>query len=317
MKESSAQVQEGQFGTRIRAHLKDVAVGKPIHDHSLTLFPLMGSWDQKQRYALLEEGIAAGTVIVTETSEAGQVPFLLLANGGDLPVLLPEGEILQGEKQNRVINVTILVAAHMQFTVPVSCVEQGRWHRSRAGFRTSSHAPSSVRASKMRSFHMNRACRGEARSDQGEVWREVDCRLQEAQAHSATCSMSDAYEQRREDLDQLRDRVSLPPETRGVVVCRSNRIVGVDLFDSPRTFSKLWNRLADGYLIELLRDAPCDRRIHRSDIARFLNEIPKFARQAHKPLGIGEEFSIEGEQMVGAGVSYQDAICHLCAFTNR
>ena len=44
-----------------------------------------------------------------------------------------DGEELLGAKQNRIVNLTILVAANSELTIPVSCVEAGRWRaRSRA-----------------------------------------------------------------------------------------------------------------------------------------------------------------------------------------
>ncbi len=64
---------------------------------------------------------------VTEVSEAGSVPFLKVANGANPPLLLLDGEELIGAKQNRILNTTVLVAAHTDVTILVSCVEQGRW----------------------------------------------------------------------------------------------------------------------------------------------------------------------------------------------
>jgi hypothetical protein len=60
-------------------------------------------------------------------SEGGDVPTLRLTSAADRPVLLLDGEELIGAKQNRVLNTTVLVAAHSRLTIPVSCVEQGRW----------------------------------------------------------------------------------------------------------------------------------------------------------------------------------------------
>src|SRR5262245_1039114 len=61
----------------------------------------------------------------------GHVPELRVKNSGDRPVLILDGEELIGAKQNRIVNVTILVAPQSEIVIPVSCVEAGRWSYSR------------------------------------------------------------------------------------------------------------------------------------------------------------------------------------------
>jgi hypothetical protein len=58
---------------------------------------------------------------------AGQRPRAALVNKGSRPPLIVDGEELVGAKQNRVVNLTILVAAASTLKIPVSCIEAGRW----------------------------------------------------------------------------------------------------------------------------------------------------------------------------------------------
>ena len=53
------------------------------------------------------------------------MPELRLINRGVLAVLIAEGEELSGTKQNRAVNVSILVAAKCELVITVSCPEQG------------------------------------------------------------------------------------------------------------------------------------------------------------------------------------------------
>ena len=94
------------------------------HD-TLAVIPLLAANPDDLGLLTLEE--AGDRVLVTEVSEAGSVPFLKVANGADRPLLLLDGEELIGAKQNRILNTTVLVAPHTEVTIPVSCVEQGRW----------------------------------------------------------------------------------------------------------------------------------------------------------------------------------------------
>ena len=107
---------------------------------------------------------------VTEVSEAGSVPFLQVANGADRPLLLLDGQELIGAKQNRILDTTVLVAAHTEVTIPVSCVEQGRWgYRGRQFRPGDASLYASLRARKASHVTQSvRAGRGR-RADQGGV----------------------------------------------------------------------------------------------------------------------------------------------------
>ncbi|MGQ0579869.1 MAG: ARPP-1 family domain-containing protein, partial [Betaproteobacteria bacterium] len=83
---------------------------------------------------LLDEALARKLARVTEISDSGSVPELMFSNEAEANILLMDGEELVGAKQNRVLNVSILVGGKSQVAVPVSCVEQGRWRWSSRHF---------------------------------------------------------------------------------------------------------------------------------------------------------------------------------------
>lgn len=95
---------------------------------ALAVLPIMADLPAGPDYLTLGEALAAGTLTITEISEGGSVPELAVINEGNLPVLFLDGEELAGAKQNRVVNTTILLKEHSKTVIPVSCVEQGRWH---------------------------------------------------------------------------------------------------------------------------------------------------------------------------------------------
>jgi len=99
---------------------------------------------------------------------------LLLINRGDRPVLLIDGEELVGAKQNRVLNLTILAPAQSEIVIPVSCVEQGRWHEVSAAFCASPRVHFAAgRAAKVASVSDCLAQGQGAVSDQSEVWHHI------------------------------------------------------------------------------------------------------------------------------------------------
>ncbi len=156
--------------------LPKLRVGDPVRHEALCVFPLFCEPNGKVEYHLSDEALADESLLIEEVSEGGSVPDLLVENRGDVRVLFLEGEELIGAKQNRILNTSVLVAAHTKVKIPVSCVERGRWgYRSRYFGSSGSHSPSKLRrapkASVSRSIKENRGYR----SDQGAVWNEVDC----------------------------------------------------------------------------------------------------------------------------------------------
>jgi hypothetical protein len=135
------------------------------------------------------------------------VPDLRVANLGDLPLLLLDGEQLVGAKQNRILNMTVLVAAQTEVTILVSCVEQGRW-----GYRARHSAPSEVslyaglRAKKIAWVSRSlREGRGHTADQQG-VWEALAQKAEAHDAQSPTGAMHGSYARYEPEIPRLRTR---------------------------------------------------------------------------------------------------------------
>ncbi len=153
-----------------------IEVGEPDAAESLAVYPLFGPAPGLE-YVAFTNPDAATTI--SELEGGAAVNDLLVHTAGSQPVLLYEGEEILGAQQNRVLDVAILAAAGTKTPIPVSCVERGRWdgRRHRERFRPSPQAADPrMRRMKNRRARLNVAAGRSARSDQGEVWNEVEAR---------------------------------------------------------------------------------------------------------------------------------------------
>jgi hypothetical protein len=205
---------------------------------NLTLFPLAGDVSGHLDYILAEDAIKAGNFSVTEVSDSGSVPELLVTNSCDQMILLIDGEELIGAKQNRILNVSILVPPQSKMKVPVSCVEQGRWSHRTAAFSSGKFAPSRVRAPRSKVEFDKAANPAQSRSDQGEVWQEVGTMLRACQTRSHSAAMSDIVLQKQKTFDAFVQALPFPTGSRGVLASINGRFEAMDVFESPR----LWSR---------------------------------------------------------------------------
>ena len=124
----------------LKQALKGLSLEPGTSYENLTVYPVHGKNGHQPVYLTLDVALEKKLIQVQEVSDRGSVPALKVTNQADQPVLFLDGEELIGSKQNRVLNLTVLIPAKSDVVIPVSCVEGGRWsYRSRA-FKTSPDA---------------------------------------------------------------------------------------------------------------------------------------------------------------------------------
>lgn len=294
-----------------------VRVGEGRHFHNLTIFPLMVCGDDPvaPRYELLSDAIEAGNASVQEVDESGSVPFLAVANQAAMPILVPEGEILIGAKQNRTVNLTVMVAAGQTWKLPVSCVEQGRWAYTSRRFQPAAWAHPKLRSLKVKAAQQLRSSGHGPRSDQGAVWEEVEEHLAAmGAAASPTRSWTDGYEAAERRLEGYRQAIELPAGACGFVAAQKGQVLGLDLFDRPETLAKTWRRLADAYFVQAARKVEPAEVAERQVAEAFLAEVVDRLTPATEQPQLGFEFELEDGELGGAALWHEGAVCHLAAF---
>ena len=283
---------------------------------NLTVFPLRIEDPRDPDYLTLDQAMEARLVQIKEISTHGSVPELLVENSGVQPVLLLDGEELVGAKQNRVLNVTILVPAKAKIYVPVSCVEGGRWSHTSPDFRSSGQAQyARGRAGKAASVSASMDRIGSRHSDQGQVWSVISRKLGSMELSSPTAAMGCIYEENRDSMKDYREVFSVSPDQAGAVFGIGERVAGVEFFDSPSTFRKLFPKILQSYAIDAmeLRDKETSAP-DQSDATGLLSQIAETPFQSYPAVGMGTDLRVSGKDLVGGGLVVEDQVIHFVAF---
>jgi len=297
--------------TALLPGLEHISVGAPINRLGISLIPVYlhgGTLD-------IATG-AASNVSIAERPNA-EVPTLVADNAGDRPALLVDGEIVEGGLQTRVINVSVLVAAHSQLLIPVSCVEQGRWNGGDSFRRGRSFAPRRVRRTKHASIGDNVRQSGNKRTDQGAVWSTVASELTRMNAASASGTLT-AGDTRLDDsrvmetVEELCRRGPLPGQC-GVVVAHGARIVSAELFATPAMLAAHWEALIRGVLL----DSPAVEPTSRPSLTRavrFLRSLSRSEATVTDGVGLGREYHLRTSKLVAQALVHEGFIVHASAF---
>ena len=290
----------------------DVRIAEPARHAALAVFPLFSEPKAGADYLLADEAIAAGSVTVEEVGESGSVPTLLVDNRADSPVLFLEGEELRGAKQNRVLNTSLLIAAKSKTTIPVSCVEQGRWRHVSRHFVAGSHSSSKLRHILKKTVSRSAREGHGHTSDQGEVWKEVSRQMGALGSHSPTAAMADTYESFQDRLAEFRDKLKYPEGASGLAAAVGGKVVSVDLFDRPATCQKVWDRLLEGAVLDALEAGAVEATADVCQVQAMLSALQDAPWQAAPAIGVGEEFraDLEGDRHASALVR-EGAVVHV------
>jgi hypothetical protein len=280
----------------------------------LTLVPLFGG-APAPAYLLAADAFEAGFLTISELGE-GSVPQLVAYNRGDLPVLLLDGEHLEGAKQHRVLNVTVLLEPRHRTVIPVTCVEQGRWHYTeRSDFASSPMAANpGLRAINKTAVAASARRDAGRQADQGSAWGHVAAFGRNMGAGpSPTGALRDYYEDRRGDLERILNGFPGPEaDQTGVAASLAGQILAVDAFDRPETLAKLWRRLITGYAADALGRP--DAAPEPGAVERFLAQAGTGEITSHKGVGLGMDVFLTSEASVGSALAWEGSVVHLALF---
>jgi len=304
----------------IREFLSQVKIGAKQTHNNMTLYCLLSATEAPVDFLTLDEALDKEAVAITEVGEGGSVPELKVVNRSKQKVLLLDGEELVGAKQNRVLNVTILIAAQSETVIPVSCVEQGRWSYRSRQFGSESRAMSAhLRKRKSETVTDNLRHRQNFRSDQGVVWEEIENKYARmAAAPSPTMAMADLYKY-HEDLSAEYLAAFRPVDNQiGIVVFIDGEIVGTEFLDKFESFRKNHAKLVQSYIMDALETATLKseftRRPSKAKARRILECAARASTEKRESVALGEDVRFESSEVFGAGLEFGGQLLQLSIF---
>jgi hypothetical protein len=267
----------------------------PITRGALSIFPVVGGAEyDTTRILTLDEGIRAGSVVVTEQGSArglvrgarqsrpseAEVNRLVLINNSNQPLLLLAGEIVTGGKQDRVIGADRLVPAKSDpIDLSVFCVEHGRWVEQSEHFGSMKlqMAQPSVREPAMAAHNQQQVWNSVAavRSSTALMLGGLADRLPQTSSYASTM----AFPQVQAKIDDVAGgyddvlRELRKSGAKGVVVAIHGNLVWADIFASDDLLARYWKKLIRSYAAESLTMPEASGKADRQAAQQFLEQV--------------------------------------------
>ncbi len=296
--------------------LQGLRLSEPVHSAGLTFVPVICDMPLGPEYVTLAEAVAAKTLKVTEVNEGGSVPNLVARNVGDVAVLILDGEELAGAKQNRVLNTTVLIGAGKSYTIPVSCVEHGRWSYVSAEFRDSGHhATHRIRSKSHANVAQSVRSVGVYDANQSEVWDDVAAFSLRQGVSSPTGAMRDVYEQRAAQIERSVAEVPPVDGQNGLLVMYGDRVLGLDVVSRPAAYTHVHRKLVQSYVADVPDDKAVSGEQALSAAKAFVASLGELVGTDHESPGMGRSHQYTSEGVVGSALTYRDAVIHAAFFS--
>ena len=265
-------------------------VGQGTYSAGLTLFPVWVA-------APASQGVSVGAqpgLTVAEREGSPVVGQLVVTNGCPDPVLLLEGEMLEGGWQNRTLAHSVLLMPGERSVVEVCCVEQGRWggaadHHGRAR----RVAPSVVGG-----------LRNPDGGRQGQVWDRVR-RYESVTGSTATTSHAEHLDRIAGDASRIAAR---PLEgQRGVIIGIMGVPVSLELFPTSDALAAQWRALIEAAALDARLGPPI--RTTASAARRFAERVERTST-GRIPDGAAYRISSDRPGVSVRGLGVDDVLLH-------
>ena len=305
--------------TVIKNYLEQIKVGRKQSYKNLALYPLLSTYSSGLDYLLLDEALAGGFMEVVELDSDGSVPELKVVNKSPQMILILDGEELVGAKQNRIVNTTILVQGKTTIVIPVSCVEHGRWSYDSPTFHSQERMMSSnLRARKSEQVNYSVRSTGEFRADQGAIWDGIAEKADRMAAPSPTGAMAAIYDKEMPSINEYVKHFRLIDSQVGAIFMINGKVVGLDAFGKPGTFSIVFKKLLESYSLDAIDwyDPDKEHKALKSEVTRFQESALSATASAEtRPsVGLGTDYRLESRKVTGFALALDDHLLHLSIF---
>jgi len=131
-------------------------------------------------------------------------------------------------------------------------------------------------------------------------------------------AMAGIYEKDLPSLQEYLEHFSLIGSQVGAVFLINGKVVGMDGFGKPETFSKTFKKLVESYALDAVDwlEGEKEYMASRSEVAKFILGTLACSFETHAAVGLGTDCRLESSRLTGFALSLDDKVVHMSIFAS-
>ena len=175
---------------------------------------------------------------------------------------------------------------------------------------------SNLRAMKSQQVHNSVRASREFRADQSAIWDGIAEKATRLKAASPTGAMASIYEKEMPTISAYAKNFRLIDSQVGAVFMINGKVVGLDSFGKPKTFSKIFKKLVQSYALDAIDWLEPDKehKAFKTAVTRFMKASQTALIETNPSVGQGTDCRMESNKVTGFALALDEQILHLSIF---
>ena len=133
---------------------------------------------------------------------------------------------------------------------------------------------------------------------------------------SETSAMADVYEGKKQNLEDYTQSFQLIEGQQGILVAIDGKLAGLEYLSRSENFAKVFTKLVESYSFDALARSSKEEteQLPVEEAQAWLKTLLDAKLESFPARGAGQDYRLESEELVGAGLVEKEEVINLSAF---
>jgi len=135
-------------------------------------------------------------------------------------------------------------------------------------------------------------------------------------APSPTGAMAAIYDKEMPSIEKYVKHFRLIDSQVGAIFMINGKVVGLDAFGKPGTFSEVFKKLLESYTLDAIDwyDSDKEHKALKSEVTKFQKSALSAKAETRPSVGLGTDYRLESRKITGFALALDEQLLHISIF---